>query len=529
MKKLNFVQLGLALTFLFSAVSTATAQAPYRMVNENFENLYSGGSGFFTGLRLGPSWHAHKGKPRLSSNGGNNGYTCGPCGNGSRFLTLEASNSSGQAAGSSVFLYYPMKAGAQYSLEFDYRKRNTGTLYVIATNSATTNYNDNSPIMESIGTVNAAGVYSELPANDQQLVRKITTATQSVNWTGHGNHVPSPNFTFTPTKDYNQLVFLFVSSSSVYSQTVHLDGFEFSGPLNPTQGKVSMKVNGVDADAQTPITICSGEPVLLDGKGTTDPSFDHSGRVQFFTGVYRKDANGNFSAGKNAWNNGVPYGTMDLQKQFPLTSPQGVTTEYQVKLAISGKSNLWIEKTMVVRVVGKPGFYISGNFIAGPGQTLHLKVQGLPTGGNFSYKWFRVGTTNVLNTTRILPVTHGAVGNYEYRVEVTDNTTGCTTTRNIMTRYMSIITIDPLDIKKKKFPRMAETTALTVYPNPAQNEIVATAKEDISSVAVYSLQGAKLKEQQGAKVTIAALPKGVYILKAFKGKRLLNQAKFVKE
>ena len=72
MKKLNFVQLGLALTFLFSAVSTATAQAPYRMVNENFENLYSGGSGFFTGLRLGPSWHAHKGKPRLSSNGGNN-------------------------------------------------------------------------------------------------------------------------------------------------------------------------------------------------------------------------------------------------------------------------------------------------------------------------------------------------------------------------------------------------------------------------------------------------------------------------
>ncbi|WP_299163067.1 T9SS type A sorting domain-containing protein [uncultured Tenacibaculum sp.] len=530
MKKVKVLKLMLYALVLFN-FSKTFSQSPYELKNGSFETLSAGNANniyaHFTARRLGPSWYAYKGNPITHYNGYNGVYTCGPCGNGSNYASLKYYNTNGQKKGNSMFMYYPMKSNKTYKLKFDYKK-NSGTLYVIATNSATANYNINSNIIEDVGTVNNNSIYSSLPSNDQKLVKKVILNTSS-HWSNNsptGNNT-SVNVTFTPTKDYTQLLFVYYSTQATAQGEMYIDGVTMTGDLNEP-GKVSMALNGDNSDTNVGIQICSGDPVILDGRGTVDTSLDHNQRIQYFTAIYKIGSNGQAVNGSHTWNDGVPYSDLDLQTQFPLTSPQGVTTQYHVKLAInSGPNNTWIEKVMKVYVIGKPSFYFGTLYTVKPGQTITLKVLGLPQNGQYTYKWYAANTTQILSTNDRLYVTKGAEGNYYYTVEVTDVNTGCTTTKTINVIYSNMKVMDP-DLGELT-PERNTNIEVTTYPNPVSDIINIKSNTNIDRLELYSLNGTRIATSRGNTIDVKSIKKGMYILKAISGNTTIKESKIIKK
>lgn len=532
MKKVKVLKLMLYAVVLFNFSATfSQTHYTYELKNGSFETLSAGNintiDAHFTARRLGTSWYAYKGNPKTHHNGYNGVYTCGPCGNGSRYASLKYSNSSGQKKGSSIFMYYPMKSGKTYELKFDYKKNNNGTLYVIATNSATANYDINSSLVENIGNINN-NIYSLLPSNDQTLIQEVTQPT--IDWSNNsatGNNT-SVNVTFTPNKDYTQLLFVYHSTQATGQGEMYIDGVTMTGDLNQT-GKVSMALNGANSDTNVGIQICSGDPVILDGRGTVDTSLDHNQRIQYFTAIYKIGSNGQAVDGSHVWNDGVPYSDLDLQSQFPLTSPYGVTTQYHVKLAInSGPSNTWIEKVMKVYVIGKPNFSINQTFIfSSTHNRVRLRVQGLPLNTTYTYKWYRTGNPQVLGTT----YQYNAYSSGSYIVEVTAANTGCISKKTIN------VYVPPV-VKKTKDAVLNELTPernsnsnneVIIYPNPVSDIINIKSNTDIDRLELYSIGGTKISTSRGNTMNVQSIKKGMYILKAISGNTTIKESKIIKK
>lgn len=500
-----------------------SAYSPYSFQNGSFEDLHpllpnSSELDFFVTRRVGPSWFAHKGKPRVYINGGNAPvYTCGPCGNGSKFASLQYKNWNGKKKGSSMFMYYPMKAGETYNLKFDYRKNTEGTLYIIATNSATANYDVSSNLLEELENFNG-NYYDGLPYYDQMLVTKVSQKTEP-RWSGTSYAAPqSPNISFTPTQDFTQLLFIFHSPNNNERSEIYLDAVTMSGALNQS-GKVKMVVNGKNADTHPGgITICSGDPVILDGRGTVDTSLDHNGRIQHFTSVYYFDANGNKHE-TTKWHDGVPSGKMNLQDHFQITVPDNSSRMYFVKLAInSGPTNTWIEKVMRVKVKGKPGFGFGNYLIAGLGELVSRKVVGLSPNTQYEYKWYEENSTQVLSTSDRVYIRKYTEGVYPYSVEVTDLSTGCTTKKTIEVNYVDTGS-DEID----------DSIGFKAYPNPVTGDLLIKSERRIDKIELYSLDGRRVKQSIENNLNVEGLRKGIYVLKVYSEGKIIKETKIVKD
>lgn len=531
MKKVKALKLLLCVVVLFNFSKTfSQTHYTYELKNGSFETLSAGNTNniysHFTARRLGPSWYAYKGNPRTHHNGYNGIYTCGPCGNGSKYASLKYSNTNGQKKGNSMFMYYPMKNGKTYKLKFDYKKNNSGILYVIATNSATANYNINNSIVENIGSINN-NIYSSLPSNDQTLVKKVILNTSS-HWSNNsptGNNT-SVNVTYTPTKDYTQLLFVYYSTQTTAQGEMYIDGVTMTGDLNEP-GKVSMALNGSNADTNVGIQICSGDPVFLDGRGTVDTSLDHNQRIQYFTAIYKIGSNGHAIDGSEIWNDGVPYSDLDLQTQFPLTSPYGVTTQYHVKLAInSGSNNTWIEKVMKVYVIGKPNFSINKTYIFSNPNRVRLQIQGLPLNTTYTYKWYKTGNTQILGTT----TQYYAYSSGSYTIEVTDVNTGCIS-KKIINVYVPPVKKKTKDavLGELTHERNTNNIEVTTYPNPVSNTINVKSNTNIDRLELYSLNGTRLATSRGNTMNVKSIKKGMYILKAISGNTTIKESKIIKK
>jgi hypothetical protein len=53
---------------------------------------------------------------------------------------------------------------------------------------------------------------------------------------------------------------------------------------------------------------------------------------------------------------------------------------------------------------------------------------------------------------------------------------------------------------------------VVIYPNPAQSLITVQSQEEISHIAVYSIDGKKLLEGKGKTINVESLPNNNYIL-----------------
>ena len=110
----------------------------------------------------------------------------------------------------------------------------------------------------------------------------------------------------------------------------------------------------------------------------------------------------------------------------------------------SGPSNSWFEKQQKIIVHGGPSFNFGMNVITTPGNATSRKVHGLPN-TNFSYQWHEGTSTNspVISTANQIYIYKNTAGNYPYTVTVTNNITGCTTTKTTYVLYIKKITLDP--------------------------------------------------------------------------------------
>lgn len=70
---------------------------------------------------------------------------------------------------------------------------------------------------------------------------------------------------------------------------------------------------------------------------------------------------------------------------------------------------------------------------------------------------------------------------------------------------------------------------LSVFPNPATNQLEITSTEDITDYEVYSLQGSLLSKGQGNIVNVAALASGAYFLEATGANGSQGRLKFIKD
>lgn len=500
----------------------ANAQRPYELINGSFETHYGvGGFGSesFTKLHLGPSWYAHTGEPEVIHESYNGPYGTTP--HGDRFVRLSQTLYSNVRKGDSFFMYYPMEAGQTYNLSYFYKTiGGFGKFYVIATNSATVNFTGD----PASYIINNNGINSVLPTNDSQIVSTISS--NSSTWS---NQV---NVSFTPTKNYTQLLFIPYMSASG-SGSVYIDNVTMSGPL--AQSSIALALNGVNALSGNPAHVCSGDPLMMDAKGTVDTQLDHNDNIAYFLGIYKIDANGIGVDWHFEWNNILPsFGLIDLQEKYAFTSPQGVTTEYMVKLAInSGPNNSWLEQSQKIIVTGKPDFNFGVNLINQPGQTAIRKVKGLPA-GNYTYKWYEGTTTTgtVISTANQIGIVKNQNGNYPYTVIVTDMNTGCATTKTTNIIYQSTDVLDPKDdlgFGKMKANTLEDKDSLVIFPNPASSVINIQSKSNFDTVEIYNLQGKIIITSKEKSITISTLKEGVYFIKTYKEGVMISSNKFVKQ
>lgn len=70
---------------------------------------------------------------------------------------------------------------------------------------------------------------------------------------------------------------------------------------------------------------------------------------------------------------------------------------------------------------------------------------------------------------------------------------------------------------------------ISIYPNPAENELNILSKESIIRVEIFSLSGQKLISAQNKTTNVSSLPKGTYIVKVTTANGNVNTQKFIKK
>lgn len=512
MKKLFFIKLLFICNFLLAN--------NYQPTNDSFENI-NGGQAHeaFTKQYLGNSWYAHKGTPDSKPNGFNNVYTS----NGNRFAHAwhrveNFGGSNWKRTGESFFMYYPMQAGVNYTLKFKLKTSgNFDHFYVIATNDATPNFT-NSSASHDMNT-NISNNINNVITNGDIVVNRTST-------NGNWQQVTITNF--TPTQNYTKLLFvpyldINTSNATTKQGHVYVDDVDFKGQLGPSY--LSMILNGNDANDHVGIAICSGDAVMLDANKTVDT---HES-LAYFIQIHQKNSNGTSSKWFTKWYQGLPYSLINLSQIYPygFTSPEGTTTEYHVKLAMnSGPSNSWFEKQQKIIVHGGPSFNFGMNVITTPGNATSRKVHGLPN-TNFSYQWHEGTSTNspIISTANQIYIYKNTAGNYPYTVTVTNNITGCTTTKTTYVLYIKKITLDP---KEELESLRSSKKNIKVFPNPVSSLLKIESKEAFTSSKIYDLDGLLMIESKEKQIKVEHLKKGFYVIKIYNNSTLVTTEKFFK-
>lgn len=512
MRKLIFIKLLFICNFLLAS--------NYQPTNGSFENV-NGAQPHeaFTKQHLGNSWYAHKGTPDSQPNGFNNVYTT----SGSRFAHAwhrveNFGGSNWKRTGESFFMYYPMQAGSSYNLKF--KLKTSGYFdhfYVIATNDATANFS-NSNASHNMNT-NISNNINNVIANGDIVVNRTST---------NGNWQQITVNNFTPTQNYTKLLFIpylniNTSNSTAKQGHVYVDDVHFEGQLGPSY--LSMILNGYDSNDHVGIAICSGDEVILDASKTIDTHEN----LAYFIQIHQKNSNGTTSKWFTKWYQGLPYNLINLSQIYPygFTSPEGTTTEYHVKLAMnSGPSNSWFEKQQRIIVHGGPSFNFGVNLIATPGYSTTRKVHGLPN-NNYSYKWYEGTSTNspVMSSANQIYIYKSVAGNYPYTVTVTDNITGCSTTKTTYVLYIKKNTIDP---HEELGPQKNSEKNIKVFPNPVTSTLKIESKEDFTSSKIYDLNGLLIMEAKENQINVNRLKKGFYVIKVYNNNSLVATDKFFK-
>lgn len=75
----------------------------------------------------------------------------------------------------------------------------------------------------------------------------------------------------------------------------------------------------------------------------------------------------------------------------------------------------------------------------------------------------------------------------------------------------------------------ANQNTISVYPNPAENQLNIVSKEEIKSVEIFNLSGQKVGSMKGSSVNVSHLSKGTYVVKVATTSGKINTQKFVKK
>lgn len=512
MKKLIYLNLLLFSSFLFAQ--------QYQLTNKSFENINGAlPHEAFTQQNLGNSWYAHRGTPDSQPSGFN--LVNAPHGDRFAHVWHRVDNLGGSTnwkrTGESFFMYYPMQAGSTYNLKFKLKKEsNYSHFYVIATNGTTPNFS-NAPSTHDMDTNLSNNIMNVVGSGDI-VVNNIST---SSGW-------QQINVNYTATQNYTQLLFIpYIDINTAnYANKMSrafVDDVHFTGNLGPSN--LSMILNGADSNTNVGITICSGEDVILDASQTVD-TYES---LAYFIQIHKKNANGTTANWFTQWYPGLPYNLINLSQLYPngFTAPEGGSSEYHVKLAMnSGPSNTWFEKVMKIIVHGGPSFHFGVNLVAHPGQTTTRKVLGLPS-GSYSYKWYEGTNTNspVISTSNIIYINKPVQGNYPYTVTVTDNNTGCSTTKTTNVLYLKKNTIDPYE---ELGPLKQANPVYQVYPNPVKSNLNIKSTEPFDFIKIYSLDGIQVGESDKQNINVNSLRGGIYIVKIYNKNQIVSTQKFIK-
>jgi hypothetical protein len=108
----------------------------------------------------------------------------------------------------------------------------------------------------------------------------------------------------------------------------------------------------------------------------------------------------------------------------------------------------------------------------------------------------------------------------------TAKTNGFYNFRNVTQNHSIIVTFraSPTGIEN------IQSQKISIYPNPAKDEIFIKAEQPIDKVETYSLTGSLLLSENNfnEKISVSALSKGVYLLKVYTDKGVIV-SKIVKE
>ncbi len=69
---------------------------------------------------------------------------------------------------------------------------------------------------------------------------------------------------------------------------------------------------------------------------------------------------------------------------------------------------------------------------------------------------------------------------------------------------------------------------VSIYPNPVENQLNISSKEEIKSVEIFNLSGQKVGSMKGSSVKVSHLPKGTYVVKVATTSGKINTQKFIK-
>jgi len=141
----------------------------------------------------------------------------------------------------------------------------------------------------------------------------------------------------------------------------------------------------------------------------------------------------------------------------------------------------------------------------GPGQfSLLIANSNYPVS---SYKWYKTGTSGVLNNSQQIIVNEFMTGQYRVRIKNTDAAGAC-----ITNKYVTIQTTPSNRIEDYS----DYDAQLSVYPNPASTEITVGGHEGL--IEIFDMNGRLLlsKQEQNpiSQINIESLSSGIYILKS---------------
>ena len=183
-------------------------------------------------------------------------------------------------------------------------------------------------------------------------------------------------------------------------------------------------------------------------------------------------------------------------------------------------SYAWSGLTTFVDVSGNATFdSSSGTFLLCDGGTVNASINNPPYS---SVQWYKDG--QMISGATAATYTIAVPGNYTVSAAPAfcPNSISSALVGNVAWGTNCSLGID----------KAVSPNSITIYPNPASNEITVSANNndfEIANIAIYNLSGQKVLDTQLQKINIAVLSKGNYMLKIIDKDGRLYSKKLLKE